>query len=84
MVLLLICWDICRLGQAEAWTGSHGLTLLSSLPLSDVWQYIYPLVCAFFVALLPVWVVLARRSPATREVLYSGWEPVIIAMAISR
>uniref|UniRef100_A0A8D2BP25 Solute carrier family 41 member n=1 Tax=Sus scrofa TaxID=9823 RepID=A0A8D2BP25_PIG len=50
----------------------------------DVWQYIYPLVCAFFVALLPVWVVLARRSPATREVLYSGWEPVIIAMAISR
>lgn len=40
--------------------------------------------CAFFVALLPVWVVLARRSPATREVLYSGWEPVIIAMAISR
>uniref|UniRef100_A0A4X1UUQ6 Solute carrier family 41 member n=1 Tax=Sus scrofa TaxID=9823 RepID=A0A4X1UUQ6_PIG len=49
----------------------------------DVWQYIYPLVCAFFVALLPVWVVLARRSPATREVLYSGWEPVIIAMAIS-
>ncbi|ELK37216.1 Solute carrier family 41 member 1 [Myotis davidii] len=47
------------------------------------WKYIYPLVCAFFVALLPVWVVLARRSPATREVLYSGWEPVIIAMAIS-
>ncbi|KFO19623.1 Solute carrier family 41 member 1 [Fukomys damarensis] len=47
------------------------------------WRYIYPLVCAFFVALLPVWVVLARRSPATREVLYSGWEPVIIAMAIS-
>ncbi|XP_010852482.1 PREDICTED: solute carrier family 41 member 1 isoform X2 [Bison bison bison] len=48
-----------------------------------IWQYIYPLVCAFFVALLPVWVMLARRSPATREVLYSGWEPVIIAMAIS-
>ncbi|XP_072504134.1 solute carrier family 41 member 1 isoform X2 [Notamacropus eugenii] len=45
--------------------------------------YINPLVCAFFVALLPVWVVLAKRSPATREVLYSGWEPVIIAMAIS-
>ncbi|XP_042112926.1 solute carrier family 41 member 1 isoform X1 [Ovis aries] len=48
-----------------------------------IWQYIYPLVCVFFVALLPVWVMLARRSPATREVLYSGWEPVIIAMAIS-
>ncbi|XP_037680822.1 solute carrier family 41 member 1 isoform X2 [Choloepus didactylus] len=49
----------------------------------DGWHYIYPLVCAFFVALLPVWVMLARRSPATREVLYSGWEPVVIAMAIS-
>uniref|UniRef100_A0A4X2L6E1 Solute carrier family 41 member n=1 Tax=Vombatus ursinus TaxID=29139 RepID=A0A4X2L6E1_VOMUR len=45
--------------------------------------YINPLVCVFFVALLPVWVVLAKRSPATREVLYSGWEPVVIAMAIS-
>ena len=56
----------------------------SPLHLSGIWQYIYPLVCAFFVALLPVWVMLARRSPATREVLYLGWEPVIIAMAISR
>ncbi|KAA8593255.1 hypothetical protein FQN60_009371 [Etheostoma spectabile] len=26
---------------------------------------------------------LARRIPSTRELLYSGWEPVIIAMAIS-
>ncbi|MED6246690.1 hypothetical protein ATANTOWER_022029 [Ataeniobius toweri] len=31
----------------------------------------------------PVWVLIARKIPATREVLYSGWEPVIIAMAIS-
>ncbi|XP_038605328.1 solute carrier family 41 member 1 isoform X2 [Tachyglossus aculeatus] len=45
--------------------------------------YVNPLVCAFFVALLPIWIVLAKRSPGTREVLYSGWEPVIIAMAIS-
>uniref|UniRef100_A0A8D0BSH7 Solute carrier family 41 member n=1 Tax=Salvator merianae TaxID=96440 RepID=A0A8D0BSH7_SALMN len=45
--------------------------------------YVNPLVCAFFVALLPVWIIIAKRNPATREVLYSGWEPVIIAMAIS-
>lgn len=43
-----------------------------------------PLVCAFFISLLPIWVVIAKRNSATREVLYSGWEPVIIAMAISR
>ncbi|KAG8132066.1 hypothetical protein E2320_009956 [Naja naja] len=45
--------------------------------------YVNPLVCAFFVALLPLWIIIAKRNPATQEVLYSGWEPVIIAMAIS-
>ncbi|NXN04234.1 S41A1 protein, partial [Sylvia borin] len=45
--------------------------------------YVNPLVCAFFISLLPIWVIIAKRNSATREVLYSGWEPVIIAMAIS-
>lgn len=81
---LLICWDICRISQGEAGKREPRCSPPSDLCFSENWKYIYPLVCAFFVALLPVWVVLARRSPATREVLYSGWEPVIIAMAISR
>ncbi|XP_029288582.1 solute carrier family 41 member 1 isoform X2 [Cottoperca gobio] len=46
-------------------------------------DYANPLVCAVFVALCPLWVLIARRIPSTRELLYSGWEPVIIAMAIS-
>ncbi|KAF5906145.1 solute carrier family 41 member 1, partial [Clarias magur] len=46
-------------------------------------DYANPLVCVFFVALTPIWILIARRIPSTREVLYSGWEPVIIAMAIS-
>uniref|UniRef100_A0A673W592 Solute carrier family 41 member n=1 Tax=Salmo trutta TaxID=8032 RepID=A0A673W592_SALTR len=46
-------------------------------------DYANPLVCVVFVALTPLWVLIARRIPSTREVLYSGWEPVIIAMAIS-
>ncbi|XP_019735067.1 solute carrier family 41 member 1 [Hippocampus comes] len=46
-------------------------------------DYANPLVCAVFVALCPIWVLIARKIPSTREVLYSGWEPVIIAMAIS-
>nr|XP_046168954.1 solute carrier family 41 member 1-like [Oncorhynchus gorbuscha] len=46
-------------------------------------DYANPLVCAVFVAMTPLWVLIARKIPSTREVLYSGWEPVIIAMAIS-
>uniref|UniRef100_A0A8C7XM16 Solute carrier family 41 member n=1 Tax=Oryzias sinensis TaxID=183150 RepID=A0A8C7XM16_9TELE len=46
-------------------------------------DYANPLVCAVFVAMCPLWVLIARKTPSTREVLYSGWEPVIIAMAIS-
>uniref|UniRef100_A0A3B1JD13 Solute carrier family 41 member n=2 Tax=Astyanax mexicanus TaxID=7994 RepID=A0A3B1JD13_ASTMX len=49
----------------------------------DYNEYANPVVCVFFIALTPVWVLIARKIPSTREVLYSGWEPVIIAMAIS-
>ncbi|XP_063307365.1 solute carrier family 41 member 1 [Pelobates fuscus] len=45
--------------------------------------FMNPIVCVLFIALLPIWIVIARRNPATREVLANGWEPVIIAMAIS-
>uniref|UniRef100_A0A8C9YM03 Solute carrier family 41 member n=1 Tax=Sander lucioperca TaxID=283035 RepID=A0A8C9YM03_SANLU len=38
-------------------------------------DYANPLVCAVFVALCPLWVLIARRIPSTRELLYSGWEP---------
>ncbi|XP_060793057.1 solute carrier family 41 member 1 isoform X2 [Neoarius graeffei] len=49
----------------------------------DVW-YVSPLVCVFFLCLIPVWVLVARRSVQIREVLRSGWQPVIVAMSISR
>ncbi|XP_060766630.1 solute carrier family 41 member 1-like [Neoarius graeffei] len=45
--------------------------------------YANPLVLVFFIALTPIWVLIARQIPSAREVLYSGWKPVIIAMAIS-
>lgn len=53
-------------------------------PHSEYNDYANPLVCAVFVAMCPLWVLIARKIPSTREVLYCGWEPVIIAMAISR
>ncbi|GLD45680.1 solute carrier family 41 member 1-like isoform X1 [Lates japonicus] len=48
----------------------------------DIW-YLSPLVCLVFLALIPLWVMVARQSPQIREVLRSGWQPVIVAMSIS-
>ncbi|XP_012730216.2 solute carrier family 41 member 1 isoform X2 [Fundulus heteroclitus] len=48
----------------------------------DTW-YLPSAVCGFFLLLIPVWVCIARRSPPIREVLKSGWQPVILAMSIS-
>ncbi|KAF4077816.1 hypothetical protein AMELA_G00192330 [Ameiurus melas] len=48
----------------------------------DMW-YVSPLVCVFFLSLIPLWVFVARRSVQIREVLRSGWQPVIVAMSIS-
>ncbi|XP_058045939.1 solute carrier family 41 member 2 isoform X2 [Ahaetulla prasina] len=47
------------------------------------YYYISPLVGAFFLALTPMWIIIAAKHPATRTVLHSGWEPVITAMVIS-
>ncbi|EMP30828.1 Nuclear ubiquitous casein and cyclin-dependent kinases substrate [Chelonia mydas] len=58
--------------------------IMGNMALIQDKAYVNPLVCAFFIALLPLWIIIAKRNPVTREVLYSGWEPVIIAMAISR
>ncbi|KAG8007395.1 Solute carrier family 41 member 3 [Nibea albiflora] len=48
----------------------------------DMW-FVPPTVCGFFLLLIPAWVIIACRSPPIREVLKSGWQPVILAMSIS-
>nr|XP_054604072.1 solute carrier family 41 member 1-like isoform X2 [Nothobranchius furzeri] len=48
----------------------------------DMW-YLPPLLCGFFLLLTPAWVFVASHSPPIREVLKSGWQPVILAMSIS-
>ena len=50
----------------------------------ETYYYIPPLVGVFFLALTPIWIIIAAKHPATRTVLHSGWEPVITAMVISR
>uniref|UniRef100_A0A8C7I5M4 Solute carrier family 41 member n=1 Tax=Oncorhynchus kisutch TaxID=8019 RepID=A0A8C7I5M4_ONCKI len=51
--------------------------------LQDSHPYASSLVCAFFLSLTPVWMVISSKHPASRTLLYSGWEPVITAMVIS-
>ncbi|XP_053171693.1 solute carrier family 41 member 3-like [Scomber japonicus] len=48
----------------------------------DLW-YLPPVVCSFFLLLIPLWVIIAQQSQPIREVLKSGWQPVILAMSIS-
>uniref|UniRef100_A0AAQ4PZ36 Solute carrier family 41 member n=1 Tax=Gasterosteus aculeatus aculeatus TaxID=481459 RepID=A0AAQ4PZ36_GASAC len=49
----------------------------------DTYPYVSSLVCAFFMCLTPLWIVISSKHPASRTLLYSGWEPVITAMVIS-
>ncbi|XP_029018942.1 solute carrier family 41 member 2 [Betta splendens] len=49
----------------------------------DSYPYVSSLVCAFFLCLTPLWIVISSKHPASRTLLYSGWEPVITAMVIS-
>uniref|UniRef100_A0A8C6S240 Solute carrier family 41 member n=1 Tax=Neogobius melanostomus TaxID=47308 RepID=A0A8C6S240_9GOBI len=49
----------------------------------DPYPYVSSLVCAFFMCLTPLWMVISSKHPASRTLLYSGWEPVITAMLIS-
>lgn len=49
---------------------------------TDVW--LSPLVVVGYLLSLPLWIWLASRNKHTKEVLYSGWTPVISAMMISR
>uniref|UniRef100_A0A3Q3F139 Solute carrier family 41 member n=1 Tax=Labrus bergylta TaxID=56723 RepID=A0A3Q3F139_9LABR len=48
----------------------------------DMW-YLPPATCCFFLILIPLWFTIARHSPSIREILKSGWTPVILAMSIS-
>ena len=49
----------------------------------DGFKWIYPLAIAVPLITIPLWSVIAHRNPYTHDVLYSGWIPVISAMAIS-
>ncbi|XP_010606357.1 solute carrier family 41 member 3 isoform X2 [Fukomys damarensis] len=48
----------------------------------DTW-YLTPLVCVGFMALIPLWVLIAKQNPPIMKILKFGWFPIILAMVIS-
>lgn len=63
--------------------GSQGHLIQDFFSLPDM-KYLSPLICAVFIVMIPLWVAIAKQSPSLAEVLKSGWQPVIVAMSISR
>lgn len=55
--------------------------IISFHPDESTWICVLCIVIMVF--LVPLWVVIANRNKYTRQVLYSGWTPVVTAMAIS-
>ncbi|XP_059505698.1 solute carrier family 41 member 3 isoform X2 [Stegostoma tigrinum] len=45
--------------------------------------YLAPSLCGVFLGLTPFWTLIAKRSPQIKEVLKTGWQPVLVAMTIS-
>uniref|UniRef100_A0A6A7FNJ2 Solute carrier family 41 member 1-like isoform X2 n=2 Tax=Hirondellea gigas TaxID=1518452 RepID=A0A6A7FNJ2_9CRUS len=68
--------DLTTLGLLS-WIAS----LLFDAKGTDVW--LAPVIIASYLCSLPLWIWLASRNKHTKEVLYSGWTPVISAMMIS-
>ncbi|KAL2090599.1 hypothetical protein ACEWY4_012862 [Coilia grayii] len=50
--------------------------------VKEMW-YLSPIICGLFLSLIPLWLAIVSRSPAIREVLRTGWRPIIVAMSIS-
>ncbi|XP_022610252.1 solute carrier family 41 member 2-like isoform X1 [Seriola dumerili] len=50
---------------------------------TDLYPYVLYLVDLLLLCLIPLWVVIASKHPASHILLRTGWEPIITAMVIS-
>ncbi|TWW75651.1 Solute carrier family 41 member 2 [Takifugu flavidus] len=50
----------------------------------DSYPSVLYLVALFCLCLVPLWVVIASKHPASQALLHTGWTPIIIALVISR
>ncbi|XP_011474834.1 solute carrier family 41 member 2-like [Oryzias latipes] len=51
--------------------------------LMDFYPYVLYLVNLSYICLIPVWVAVSSKHPASLLLLRSGWEPIVTAMVIS-
>ncbi|XP_029953136.1 solute carrier family 41 member 2 [Salarias fasciatus] len=47
------------------------------------YSYVLYVVDLLFLCLIPVWIIVASKHPATEVLLRTGWEPIVTAMVIS-
>uniref|UniRef100_A0A671TSP3 Solute carrier family 41 member n=1 Tax=Sparus aurata TaxID=8175 RepID=A0A671TSP3_SPAAU len=59
------------------------LITLALLACLKLYSYVLYLVDLLFLCLIPLWVVIASKHPASNLLLRTGWEPIITAMVIS-
>ncbi|XP_040894300.1 solute carrier family 41 member 2 isoform X2 [Toxotes jaculatrix] len=50
---------------------------------TELYPYVLYLVDLLFLCLIPLWVVISSKHPASNILLRTGWEPIITAMVIS-
>lgn len=87
----ICCWDFLtrvietfQVLLSFTWAGNGQKLKPKFVSSADSYPYVSSLVWAFFMCLTPLWIVISSKHPASRTLLYSGWEPVITAMVISR
>ncbi|XP_059190271.1 solute carrier family 41 member 2 [Centropristis striata] len=51
--------------------------------LLDLYSYVLYLVDLLLLCLIPLWVIISSKHPASNILLRTGWEPIITAMVIS-
>jgi solute carrier family 41 len=51
--------------------------------ISGTQDWLAPLIIAGYILAIPLWVWIAKRNVHTKDVLYHGWTPVMVAMLIS-
>ncbi|XP_035216502.1 solute carrier family 41 member 1-like isoform X1 [Stegodyphus dumicola] len=56
-------------------------SVLYGIVLTENW--VAPFLIVLFLLLVPLWVVIAKKNKFTKQVLYTGWLPVISAVFIS-
>ncbi|XP_004854224.1 solute carrier family 41 member 3 isoform X3 [Heterocephalus glaber] len=70
------------LAKVSLLCASSVLTAFLAAFALDTW-YLTPLVCVGFMALIPLWVLIAKQNPPVMKILKFGWFPIILAMVIS-